>query len=67
MGYDDWKTTEPDEPWARSVQCQKVGCTNSVTFPDFEVWCTTHILEHEQRQRELAEQNDLYEVRVRRG
>lgn len=65
---DDYKTTEPDEDrWHRSVQCQKVGCSNPVTF-DFEIYCSSCIREAEARAKQFMEELAAYgsEIGVRR-
>ena len=65
--YDDWKSDEPDEDrWHRSVPCQKIGCTNPVTFPDFEVYCSFCIAEAEERKRRQWAEIQAYE-QVRRA
>jgi len=67
MGFDDWKTTEPDEDrWEPRYQCQKVGCNNLVTFPDFEVYCTSCIAAAEERKRRQWEEIKAFE-NVRRA
>ena len=65
--YDDWKATEPDhDRWHHAAICQKVGCTNPITFPNYEVWCSECLVEHERRQRKIAEEMAQYDTQVRR-
>jgi hypothetical protein len=63
MGYDNWRTTEPDDDrWLRRPRCQKIGCDNAITFPDFETLCNEHLIEAERLQRRLAEEFAQYDV-----
>lgn len=57
MGYDDWKTTEPDDDrWYYGVPCMTIGCQNDVTFPDYgEQYCTNCLVERERKSREETE------------
>jgi len=62
MGYDDWRSNEPDpDHWERGVQCAKIGCNNTVTFPDFETFCVSCIAEAEERKRRQWAEIQAYE------
>ena len=63
--YDAWKTTEP-EPFERWVKCLTRGCDHAVTFPDFESYCTSCLVEHERERERLQRQSELVENLVRR-
>jgi hypothetical protein len=64
--YDDWRSTEPDEPWARGQRCATPGCDNWVTFPDMENHCTNCLVEQERQREQLKRQSELVEVQVKR-
>lgn len=66
MSYDDWRATEPDEPWERETPCATKDCDGSVCFPDIEQFCNTCLVDQEQKARALAEQSTLQDVQVRR-
>jgi hypothetical protein len=65
MSYDDWKTTEPDEPWARGQKCATRGCEHWVTFPDFESYCTNCLVEHERKRKEETNLANVFVERRR--
>lgn len=67
MTNDDYRAMEPDEPWARSAECETPGCDGTITFPDFEAYCNDCLVRFERRRLEIAAQSQLQEVQVRRG
>ena len=64
MSGDGWNEPDPDR-WEARPRCQKIGCDNEISFPDFETFCSFCIAEAEERKRRQWAEIQAYE-QVRR-
>ena len=60
MSGDGWNEPDPNR-WEPRPICQKVGCTNELTFPDYDVYCVFCIAEAEERKRKQWLKIQAYE------
>lgn len=58
MNYDDWKAHDPtdDEDYNRPTPCATKDCDGTVTFPDFQSFCSRCLIRFDERKKQLEEQ-----------